>query len=438
MTSIQRFVFAVLVAVLLATTYLVSLGLLIPNGYLRVAVVFGAIGLLARLLRHRIGQETTGSLAFIPMIASATMAPHWITVACVGFVVLIDQLVARHDWEKTLFNTAQYSLAICAAILAYRATGGTPLTKIADATAAAFIVAFATFLLVNSICVSSAVAIVTREDVFDVWKKSTLSDLPYDFLALPVILFFIWIFSTFGAIGALFLTVPLLGMRQLSLLNSKLEQTNRELLEVMVAAIEARDPYTSGHSRRVAANARIIGGAIGLRAREIERICIAALLHDVGKIHEVFGPILSKPGRLTPEENAIMRTHPVKSEELAAKVSELQDLLPMIRHHHENWDGSGYPDRLVGDAIPLGSRVIMFADTIDAMTTDRPYRAALGESAVRTELERFRGSQFDPVIYDRLLASPEFRLLFGSRGSAAEGRDLVLPKDAARRMPKLA
>ena len=412
MTRIQRFVFAVVASMSIATAYLIGLGSTIPPGYLRIAVVFGAIGLLARLLRHRIGQETTGSLAFIPMLASATMAPHWVTVACVAMAVLVDQLVARHDWEKTIFNTAQYSFAICAAILAYRTTGGIPLTKIGDATAAAFILAFATFLLVNSVCVSGAVAIVRDENVFDVWKKNTLSDLPYDFLALPVILFFIWIFSSFGAIGALFLTVPLLGMRQLSLLTNKLEQTNRELLDVMVAAIEARDPYTSGHSRRVASNARIIGRAIGLRARDIERICIAALLHDVGKIHEVFGPILSKPGRLTAEENAIMKTHPIKSEALAATVSDLKDLLPMIRHHHENWDGSGYPDGLVAEAIPLGSRVIMFADTIDAMTTDRPYRAALGEAAVRSELLKFRGVQFDPVIYDRLLASSEFTLLF--------------------------
>jgi HD-GYP domain-containing protein (c-di-GMP phosphodiesterase class II) len=147
----------------------------------------------------------------------------------------------------------------------------------------------------------------------------------------------------------------------------------------------------------------------------------------------VFGPILSKPGRLTAEENAIMRTHPIKSEELASAVTELNDLLPMIRHHHENWDGTGYPDRLVGDAIPLGSRVIMFADTIDAMTTDRPYRAALGEAAVRSELERFRGSQFDPVIYDRLLKSPEFSLLFAS----AAAREFVREAPPVVREPVL-
>lgn len=412
MTKIERYVIGVVTT---ATVVGAALYLNSPeshSAYWRVAVVFGSISLLARLLSHRIGKETTGSLAFIPMLASATMAPGWETMIAVAVSVLVGQIVAREGWKKTLFNASQYSLSIAAAIFAYQSFGGVPLRHIGEATAGSFMLSFAVFLLVNSACVSGAVAIVTEDDFVEVWKKSTLSDLPYDFLSLPVILFFIWIYSNFGPVGAFFLAVPLLGMRQLSVLNSKLEQTNRELLDVMVAAIEARDPYTSGHSRRVAANARVIGRAIGLRGRNVERISVAALLHDVGKIHEVFAPILSKPGRLTPEENSIMKTHPIKSEELAATVSELKDVLPLIRHHHENWDGTGYPDGLRAEDIPLGSRIIMFADTIDAMTTDRPYRAALGEAAVRKELERFKGTQFDPEIYERLLSSPDFRLLF--------------------------
>ena len=110
-----------------------------------------------------------------------------------------------------------------------------------------------------------------------------------------------------------------------------------------------------------------------------------------------------------------MRTHPVKSAELASKVTELRDVVPLIRHHHENWDGTGYPDGLRGEEIPLGSRIIMFADTIDAMTTDRPYRAALDAPSVRKELLRFRETQFDPSICDSLLRSPEYSKLFASK-----------------------
>jgi HD-GYP domain-containing protein (c-di-GMP phosphodiesterase class II) len=107
-----------------------------------------------------------------------------------------------------------------------------------------------------------------------------------------------------------------------------------------------------------------------------------------------------------------MQTHPIKSEELVRTVSQLKDVVGPIRHHHENWDGTGYPDGLVGEAIPIASRIIMFADTIDAMTTDRPYRAALTETQVSAEFVKLRGRQFDPSICDILLGSPLYPKLF--------------------------
>lgn len=181
--------------------------------------------------------------------------------------------------------------------------------------------------------------------------------------------------------------------------------------------VEFRDPYTSGHSQRVSRFSRIIAQLIGLGPKDIERISTAALLHDVGKIHEIFAPILLKPGRLTPDERAIMELHPIKSAELVAKISDLQDIVPAVRHHHENWDGTGYPDRLEGRDIPLGARIIRVADTIDAMTTDRPYRKALGEIEVRSELKKFREIQFDPAICDVLVVSQGFASFFDQNDS---------------------
>jgi HD-GYP domain-containing protein (c-di-GMP phosphodiesterase class II) len=107
-----------------------------------------------------------------------------------------------------------------------------------------------------------------------------------------------------------------------------------------------------------------------------------------------------------------MQTHPIKSAELVSTVSHLKDIVAPVRHHHENWDGTGYPDGLQGEMIPQGARIVLFADTIDAMTTDRPYRKALSEAQVRAELVKFRGKQFDPAMCDKLLASPMFGLLF--------------------------
>jgi HD-GYP domain-containing protein (c-di-GMP phosphodiesterase class II) len=418
--GINRYVTLVALAAIASGVVLFLRDPILSVPFARAAITFGLISILAQALSYRTGLESDGSLSFIPILASAAIAPHWTSVACVGAASLAAQLLGRKPLIKILFNTSQNALSIALGIIAYLATGGQPLRHIADSSSLSLFALFLVFFATNSICVSIVIGLVSGNNWWVTWKKIALGALPYDFLSLPVILFFVWIYTEHDIVGAFVLAVPLLGLRQLYKVNWQLEQTNRELLELMVAAIEARDPYTSGHSRRVAEKARVIARAVGLREKEITRIVAAALLHDVGKIHEIFGPILSKPGRLTPEEQVIMRTHPIKSAELAGTVTQLRDVVPLIRHHHENWDGSGYPDGLSGDAIPLGSRIIMFADTIDAMTTDRPYRAALDAPSVRKELMRFRGTQFDPQICDALLRSPEYSKLFAHANAAEE------------------
>jgi putative nucleotidyltransferase with HDIG domain len=414
-SRIARYVSLVVLAAIVMTLVLYETDPGFSSAFARAGLTFGLISVLAQLLSYRTSRESSGSLSFIPVLATAAIAPHWISVLAVGASALAAQVLGKKNYLKTIFNAGQEMLAAALAILAYRSLGGLPLHAIAESGSLSLFALFLVFFTTNSICVSGALGIVSERSAWSIWKENTLKALPYDFLSLPVILFFVWTYTQYGTIGAFIFAVPLLGLRQLYKVTGQLEQTNKELLELMVAAIEARDPYTSGHSRRVADKARVIARATGLRERDIQRIVAAALLHDVGKIHEVFGPILSKPGRLTPEEQVIMRTHPIKSAELAEKVTELRDVVPLIRHHHENWDGSGYPDGLKGESIPLGSRIIMFADTIDAMTTDRPYRAALDAPSVRKELLRFRGTQFDPQICDALLRSPEYSKLFAPK-----------------------
>jgi len=419
-SPIVRYVSLVVVAAVGASFVLFVNDPTFNASFARAAVTFGVISVLAQLLSYRTGVGSTGSISFIPVLASAAIAPNWVSVVAVLASSLTGQIVAKRNALRTIFNPAQEAFSLALAILAYRAFGGVPLQRIADSSSLSLFALFLVFFTTNSICVSGALGIVGDRSPWRIWKENTVSALPYDFLSLPAILFFVWTYTSYGTVGAFVFAVPLLGIRQLYKVTGQLEQTNKELLELMVAAIEARDPYTSGHSRRVADKARIIARSIGIGSKDIERIVAAALLHDVGKIHEVFGPILSKPGRLTPEEQVIMRTHPIKSAELASKVTELRDVVPLIRHHHENWDGTGYPDGLRGADIPLGSRIIMFADTIDAMTTDRPYRAALDAAAVRKELLRFRGTQFDPTICDALLRSQEYLKLFSAPSSDVE------------------
>lgn len=377
------------------------------------ALSFGAVAAASQALSYeRPVASASGSAAFLPFLVVVTLAPHWTGLVGAGAGMLVAELAVRRAPIKALFNVSQTVAAAGFAILTYTLLGGgSPLTS-GKLSVLGLAVALPTYLLINSLAIGGVIAVSTRQRFVPLFFGQTARTVLYDLLALPFVYVFAWLYVQFGVPAAAILAIPLLGIRELYKTNYQLQQTNRELLELMVAAIEARDPYTSGHSRRVAANARLIAEFIGLPRKQVERIFVAALLHDVGKIHEVFGPILSKPGRLTESELEIMKTHSTRGAELIQNVSQLRDIIPVVRNHHENWDGSGYPDGIAGESIPLGSRIIMIADTIDAMMSDRPYRAALTPLQVRAELVRMRGLQFDPSICDSLLNSPMWQELF--------------------------
>lgn len=383
--------------------------------FLAAAACFATLSILAHALDYQLARGASGSIGFIPFLAAVLVAPHALTVATIAVAVAVVEGLARRTPIKAIFNVAQHALAIGLSIASYKLLGGESLLDVPTITVAqapAFLTAFVVFFASNSLVVSGAVALSDRRSVWQVWQKNTLSTLVYDVFSIPVVYIFAIVYSTWGALGAVVFSLPILGVRQLYKTNWQLEKVNHELLQLMVAAIEARDPYTSGHSRRVAHYAKIIARITGLGGRDVERVAVAALLHDVGKIHEVYAAILRKPDRLTTEERLVMETHPIKSAELVENVSHLRDLVAPIRHHHENWDGTGYPDSLSGESIPIAARIIMIADTMDAMTTDRPYRKALGPEEVRAELIKLRGRQFDPKLVSSLVNSPDFLQLF--------------------------
>jgi putative nucleotidyltransferase with HDIG domain len=377
------------------------------------ALSFAAVAAASQIMAYeRPVASASGSAAFLPFLVAAILAPHWVGLLAAGIGITTAEAFARRQPIKAFFNIVQTIGALAVAMIVYRALGGqSPLTG-EPIRVVALAVALPAYLLANTSAVSGVIAASTRQRFFSLFTGQTASTVLYDLLALPFVYVFAWLYVQFGVAAAAILAIPLLGIRELYKTNYQLQQTNRELLELMVAAIEARDPYTSGHSRRVAANSRLIAEFLGLPRKQVERIFVAALLHDVGKIHEVFGPILSKPGRLTTAEHDIMKTHSARGADLIQNVSQLRDIVPVVRNHHENWDGSGYPDGLSGENIPLGSRIIMFADTIDAMMSDRPYRAALTPLQVRAELVRMRGQQFDPTICDTLLNNPLWQEMF--------------------------
>jgi putative nucleotidyltransferase with HDIG domain len=181
------------------------------------------------------------------------------------------------------------------------------------------------------------------------------------------------------------------------------QRTYYETLRSLAGALEARDAYTRGHSERVAKLSMRIAEKLGLPEEERKEIYSAALLHDIGKIG-VRDEVLLKPGRLTPAEMDIIRGHPIFGDAILGPLKFLGKVTGMVKHHHERWDGNGYPDKLKGENIPLASRIVAIADSFDAMTSERPYRdrKTLGETLAIVREES--GHQFDPRVVEALLA----------------------------------
>ncbi len=177
----------------------------------------------------------------------------------------------------------------------------------------------------------------------------------------------------------------------------QLKRTYFELIESLTKAVDAKDSYTAGHSTRVSLYSRVIGKSLGLSKKELTRLKVAALFHDIGKIG-IPDSVLLKEGRLTDEEFAIIKTHPVTGSKILSPVSMLNDIVAGVRHHHEKFNGGGYPDGLAGEHIPLDARILAIADSFDAMTSNRSYRRKMSYEAALEELEKCAGTQFDPEL----------------------------------------
>jgi putative two-component system response regulator len=186
-------------------------------------------------------------------------------------------------------------------------------------------------------------------------------------------------------------------------LEIQLCQTCMESVMAFVAAVEAKDPFTERHSRRVSLYAGQLAERIHLKPRQMEAIRWAALLHDIGKIG-VPDSILTKPGKLTVREYEVIMKHPEIGVQILSRATFLKDALPLILRHHERWDGNGYPDGLAGNAIPLGARILHLADSIDAMLSQRSYKQAISIDELIAELRANWGGQFDPMLTDVAIA----------------------------------
>lgn len=375
-----------------------------------IAVLSELLSVIASVGRH----QASTSIAFIPFFATVMLfPPPAALVTVITTSILTQRFVHKRPPFRAAFNTSQATISIFVAALVYTSLGGhssTPL-DIASFRTLRGVVSLGglavTFFLINQTLVSIAIAFLNEERIKPVIYRVLAAgggSIVYDVLASPVAVVVALLYSNFSTGGLIMGILPLLVIRHTYWSNAKLQQANKDLLSVLVKTIETRDPYTSGHSIRVSILARAIAEDMDLSTTQVDRIETAALVHDIGKIDAIYASLIRKEGPLTDAERHVIVTHAAKGAEFLKTLTLFStDMIDGVRHHHERYDGSGYPEGLVGDEIPLAARIIQLCDSIDAMLSDRPYRKALSIEHVRGELLRCAGTQFDPKIVEIIL-----------------------------------
>lgn len=215
-------------------------------------------------------------------------------------------------------------------------------------------------------------------------------------------------------------------------LRRRVERFAAAALESLLRAIDANDPQTGAHVRRVAEYALILADALGVDETEQRTIELAALFHDVGKIHEALFDIVHEPRKLTPAERRAIHTHPIRGAEVLAPIAHFHpNLADAVLSHHERWDGKGYPRQLRGQRIPLSARVVSLADTFDVITHGRRYRQGRAVSGAAKIILQGRGTQFDPELVDLMLLPPVFeRLVEAHRELLRRGQTLLKRRES--------
>ena len=403
--KLRPLIYSVLAAGVLV---LVRVSVPFPNGvdlgrlFFWTAITAILASLPVRLPGGVVAHTTTAPLiaaAFDPGLANP-FSVCWI--ALIGTIELRDVRRELPLWG-TLYNRFDYVLSAFATFLVVDATReiarpDDPLGVIAQ-----IVLAGLTFSVVNLLLGLMFASLRTAMPVTRIWSLSVSNIITGLVALVPLGWLMAEIGVKVGLWAAAMFMVPLYLAR---FAFSKYAET-RELffgtVSALSQAIDAKDGFTRGHADRVSRIAGAIAREFGLPERQIEQIELAGLLHDIGKIG-VEDRILMKPARLEADEQELMRRHPIYGASILEPSAALRPLVPIVLHHHENFDGSGYPEGLKGEEIPIGSRIIIVADAYEAMTSDRIYRRAIGHDRAMEQLNKYKGLQFDPKVVRTLEA----------------------------------
>ncbi len=304
----------------------------------------------------------------------------------------------RRPFYKTVFNMALYVVTCVAAGEAFLASGGIVGHMELPGNFPAIAAMGLVYFVVNTLGVSLVISLTGKESPAQVWGVNFRWTIFHLLAFLPFGCVIALVYLQLGYLGVLLFMFPLLLARYTFKVYTEMRQDFLDFVGALTSIIEEVDPYTRLHSHRVSRHARQIATEMGLSRSQVETIATSALLHDIGKVSFRTQDIIDSPGLLTPEQRERMAKHPIIGAQIVSRIRTLKDAAESVRTHHERMDGTGYPLGLAGDAIPIGARIVMAADALDAMTSDRSYRRALPLEAAIAELRRQAGKQFDPDV----------------------------------------
>lgn len=349
-----------------------------------------------------------GSRAYITVSSALDYAaivvfgPVMAAMIAAASSIFSSLVVSRQSPHKVLFNVCLFVITISAAGFVFGLVGGRTTSDVSELVLPLAATGI-TYFLIDTFGVSLVVGLYERASAWRVWQRTylwtTLTHL-VGFVPLGAIIVVIYLHIGIPGVG-LFL-VPLLLARYSFKLYTDMRQVHIDTVKALTSAIDASDPFTRGHSERVTAYSVEIAKEMGLSERRVQILEYAGFLHDMGKI-ALQHDILLKPGALTDDEWRIMRSHPEIGARIVSGLHFLSGAKQVVLHHHERFDGKGYPSGLRGDEIPLEARIVKVADAFDAMMSDRPYRTSLGLSTALAELRKGRGADFDPEVVDAFL-----------------------------------
>jgi hypothetical protein len=371
-------------------------------------IQLGCLTVFVAYLSHLRTPLPTGNgwqaMGTVGHMAALIILPLPLALSVIFAGQLLQQTYARRGMIKAVFNVSMTMLTVGVAGSVLAAFGGpsalfaigrlTPLSLVAVCLAS---IAY----YVNSPLYAVFFAYLHQRRVTYTFRVNYRSSVTPETIAIfiGVIAGFLW--RTYPPLLAL-ISMPVM-ITHFSYQNiRRLQSETIAAVKALAESIDVRDPYTARHSVNVAAMSRRLALSLGLSDDTVEQIDLAAQVHDLGKM-TVPVEILSKNGALTPEERAIIEQHPETGAAVLSRYKGFGTSVPIVRHHHEWWDGRGYPAQLAGTAIPLGARIVALADTFDAMTSDRPYRKGLSLAQALMRIREGAGTQFDPALTDHFL-----------------------------------